>query len=64
MNTGDDVHFACHSGHQIVGRILHLEHDGVTLSGRIGRWLDRRDMRGESAGPVGVQLQLWLASRA
>ena len=60
MRTGDDVHFAGHSCHQIVRRVFHFQNDGVTLRVRIGRGLNRRDVGGKSLRAIGVELHLRL----
>ena len=57
VRAGDNVHFAGHPNHQVVGWILHLEHDGVTLSRGIGCWLNGSDARSEAPRPVGIELQ-------
>src|ERR1700719_1299622 len=35
VSSGDDVHFAGHSGHEVVGWFVHFQDNGVTLSFRI-----------------------------
>ena len=57
MLAGDDVHFAGHAGHQILGRIFEVEDDGVTLRFGIGGGQDGGDFGVELAGPKGIDLQ-------
>ena len=36
VNAGNDVHLPGHSDHHVVGRIFHLQHNGIALRGWIG----------------------------
>ena len=50
MGAGDDVHLAGHAGHQVLGRILEIQNNGVTLGLGIGRRLDGGNFRAEFRG--------------
>ena len=56
MSAGNDVHLSRHSRHEVVGRLLHFEHNGVALRFRIGRRLNGGNPRRELLRAVGVQL--------
>ena len=57
MSAGNDVHLSGHPRHEVVGRLLHFEHDGVALRFRIRRRLDGGNPGRELLCAIGIQLQ-------